>query len=64
MKRLFSLLLACLLAACSSMIPYKDQNLDYLNGIEQNPDAYRGQVVSFGGEVQGATEDTLRLRLV
>ena len=46
------------------MIPYKDQNLDYLNGIEQNPDAYRGQVVSFGGEVQGATEDTLRLRLV
>ncbi|WP_432634059.1 hypothetical protein [Candidatus Avelusimicrobium sp.] len=64
MKRLFSLLLACLLAACSSMIPYKDQNLDYLNGIEQNPDAYRGQVVSFGGEVQGTTEDTLRLRLV
>ena len=46
------------------MIPYKDQNLDYLNGIEQNPDAYRGQVVSFGGEVQGTTEDTLRLRLV
>lgn len=64
MKRLLSLLLACLLAACSSMIPYKDQNLDYLNGIEQNPDAYRGQVVSFGGEVQGTTEDTLRLRLV
>lgn len=53
-----------MLAACSSMIPYKDQNLDYLNGIEQNPDAYRGQVVSFGGEVQGTTEDTLRLRLV
>lgn len=46
------------------MIPYKDQNLDYLNGIEQNPDAYRGQVVSFGGVVQGVTEDTLRLRLV
>ena len=64
MKRLLSLLLACLLTACSSMIPYKDQNLDYLNGIEQNPDAYRGQVVSFGGVVQGVTEDTLRLRLV
>ncbi len=52
------------MAACSSIIPYKDQNLDYLQGIEKDPDAYRGQVVSFGGEVKGTTEDTLRLRLV
>ena len=46
------------------MIPYKDQNLDYLQGIEKDPTAYRGQVVSFGGEVAGITEDALRLRLV
>lgn len=46
------------------MIPYKNQNLDYLHGIEKDPDAYRGKVVSFGGEVKGVTEDTRRLRLV
>ena len=46
------------------MIPYKNQNLDYLHGIEQNPDAYRGKVVSFGGEVKGVTEDARRMRLV
>ena len=45
-------------------MPYKDQNLDYLQGIEKDPNAYRGQVVAFGGEVAGITEDTLRLRLV
>lgn len=46
------------------MIPYKNQNLDYLHGIEQNPDAYRGKVVSFGGEVKGVTEDARRMRLI
>lgn len=56
--------LCTLAAACSSIIPYKDQNLDYLQGIEKDPSAYRGQVVSFGGEVKGITEDALRLRLV
>ncbi len=64
MKKIFILGLLSLTAACSSLIPYKDQNLDYLQGIEKDPNAYRGQVVSFGGEVKGITEDTLRLRLV
>lgn len=64
MKKFLILLFCVFSAACSSMIPYKDQNLDYLQGIEKDPSAYRGQVVSFGGEVKGTTEDTLRLRLV
>ena len=64
MKKILFLLCCVILSACSSMIPYKDQNLDYLQGIEKDPNAYRGQVVSFGGEVKGITEDTLRLRLV
>lgn len=64
MKKLFLLFLAALLCACSSMIPYKNQNLDYLHGIEQNPDVYRGKVVSFGGEVKGVTEDARRMRLI
>lgn len=64
MKKLPLLFLAAFLCACSSMIPYKNQNLDYLHGIEQNPDAYRGKVVSFGGEVKGITEDARRLRLI
>lgn len=64
MKKFLSLLFCLFAVACSSMIPYKDQNLDYLQGIEKDPAAYRGQVVSFGGEVKGTTEDTLRLRLV
>ena len=46
------------------MIPYKDQDLNYLHGIEQNPQNYMDKVVSFGGEVQGVTEDTNLLRLV
>lgn len=64
MKKLSLLFLTVLLSACSSMIPYKNQNLDYLHGIEQNPDAYRGKVVSFGGEVKGVTEDARRMRLI
>ncbi|MDD7578595.1 MAG: hypothetical protein PUK24_03490 [Elusimicrobia bacterium] len=64
MKKLSLVFLAAFLCACSSMIPYKNQNLDYLHGIEQNPDAYRGKVVSFGGEVKGVTEDARRMRLV
>ncbi len=46
------------------MIPYKNQNLDYLHGIEQDPTAYRGKVVSFGGKVKGITEDARRMRLI
>jgi len=65
MKKNFFILLVCgFLSACSSMIPYKNQNLDYLHGIEKDPDAYRGKVVSFGGEVKGVTEDARRMRLV
>lgn len=64
MKKFLLLFTCVLLAACSSIMPYKDQNLDYLQGIEKDPNAYRGQVVSFGGEVEGITEDTLRLMLV
>lgn len=64
MKKLFLLCLAVFLCACSSMIPYKNQNLDYLHGIEKDPAAYRGKVVSFGGKVKGITEDTRRLRLI
>ncbi len=64
MKKCLILCLTLFALGCSSIIPYKDQNLDYLYGIEKNPDAYRGQVVSFGGEVKGITEDTLRIRLV
>lgn len=64
MKKIFLFFLTAWLAACSSMIPYKNQNLDYLHGIEENPDAYRGKVVSFGGEVKGVTEDARRMRLI
>lgn len=64
MKPFFIFILCAFVAACSSIIPYKDQNLDYLQGIEKDPAAYRGKVVSFGGEVKGVTEDALRLRLV
>ncbi len=64
MKKWLILFCCVWTAACSSLLPYKDQNLDYLQGIEKNPNAYRGQVVAFGGEVKGITEDTLRLRLV
>ena len=64
MKQILILFLCAFLGACSSMIPYKDQDLNYLHGIEQNPQNYMDKVVSFGGEVQGVTEDTNLLRLV
>jgi hypothetical protein len=64
MKRFFYFLFIFTTAACSSMLPYKDQNLAYLNDIEQNPQAYYGQVVAFSGEVKGSTEDARHLRLV
>ena len=64
MKKFLLLFTCVFLAACSSLMPYKDQNLDYLQGIEKDPNAYRGQVVAFGGEVAGITEDTLRMMLV
>lgn len=64
MKKLIPLLFAAFLTACSSMIPYKNQNLDYLHDMEQNPDAYRGKVVSFGGKVKGVSEDARRARLI
>lgn len=64
MKQFLILFFCAFLGACSSMIPYKDQDLNYLHGIEQNPQNYMNKVVAFGGEVQGITEDTNRLRLV
>ena len=64
MKPFLLLFLTLWLGACSAMIPYKNQNLEYLHGIEENPDAYRGKVVSFGGEVKGITEDARRMRLI
>lgn len=64
MKRILGIGLALLGGACSALQPYKDQSLEYLKNIEQNPAAYQGQVVSFGGEVKGTTEDTRRIRLV
>ena len=64
MRHLFSILLLSVLGACSSMIPYKDQSLDYLHGIVLDASPYRGKIVSFGGEVKGITEDTRQIRLV
>lgn len=64
MKQILILFFCVFLGACSSMIPYKDQDLNYLHGIEQNPQNYMDKVVAFGGEVQGITEDTNQLRLV
>lgn len=64
MKRFFYFLFIFTTAACSSMLPYKDQNLAYLDGIEQKPQDYYGQVVAFSGEVKGSTEDARHLRLV
>lgn len=54
----------CLLAACSSLIPYKDQGLSDLTQIAQSPQTYAQKVVSFTGDVKGTTEDTHTLRLV
>lgn len=64
MKCFFIPFCAILLTACSAFIPYKDQNLDYLYGIEKEPTSYYGKVVAFEGEVKGFTEDTKRLHTI
>lgn len=64
MKAFLLFLFSVLLAACSGWQPYKDQSLEYLKSIEQNPEDYIGKVVSFSGEVKGITEDIHTLRLV
>ena len=64
MKRFLSLLLLFVTAACSSMLPYKDQTLVDLEGIEKDPSAHHGRVVAFSGDVKGSTEDARHLRLV
>jgi len=64
MKRIFYFLFILLLAACSSMIHYKDQPLTYLADIANNPDNYKNRVVSFTGNIKGVTEDARHLRFV
>ena len=64
MKKILISSISLAVVACSSLFPYKDQSLEYLQGIEQDPSAYVDRVVSFSGEVKGITEDARRLRLV
>lgn len=64
MKHTLFLLLAGVLTACSSIIPYKDQNLDYLYSIQEDPSAYKGAVVAFNGDVVGIRENNKSIRLI
>ena len=65
MKHTLFLFIVCLYcAACSSIMPYKDQNLDYLYSIQKDPAAYKGAVVAFNGEVAGIRETPKSIRLV
>ena len=65
MKHTLFLFIVCLCcAACSSIMPYKDQNLDYLYSIQKDPAAYKGAVVAFNGEVAGIRETPKSIRLV
>lgn len=50
--------------ACSSIMPYKDQNLDYLYSIQKDPSAFKGAVVAFNGDVAGLRETDRTLRLI
>lgn len=63
-KKLLTLCVLAGLAACSSFMPYKDQNLDYLYSIQKEPEAYKGAVVAFEGEILGVRETPQRIRLV
>lgn len=60
----FLLLLTLCLGACSTWQPYKDQNLEFLQHIQQDPKSYQNAIVSFTGEVQGFTQTTNEIRLV
>lgn len=64
MKKWIFLFTAAFTAACSSLIPYKDQNLEYLYHIQESPEAYKGAVVAFEGEVMGVKETPQSLRMI
>ena len=64
MKKTFLLLICFFLTACSGIMPYKDQNLDYLYSIQKDPSAFKGAVVAFNGEVVGIRENAHRIRLI
>lgn len=64
MKNTFLFIFCFLLAACSGVMPYKDQNLDYLYSIQKDPSAYKGAVVAFNGEVAGIRENDKSIRLI
>lgn len=63
-KKLLTLCVLAWLAACSSLMPYKDQNLDYLYSIQKEPEAYKGAVVAFEGEILGVRETPERIRMI
>lgn len=64
MKNTFLLIFCFFLTACSGVMPYKDQNLDYLYSIQKDPSAYKGAVVAFNGEVAGIRENDKSIRLI
>ena len=64
MNRFILFLFSVLFAACSGLQPYKDQSLEYLKSMEQNPEDYIGKVVCFSGEIKGLTEDARHIHLV
>ncbi|WP_428078173.1 hypothetical protein [Candidatus Avelusimicrobium faecicola] len=65
MRYILFLLFSCFcLGACSSVMPYKDQNLDYLYSIQKDFAAYKGAVVAFNGEVAGVRETTQNMRII
>lgn len=64
MKKWISLFLTVVTAGCGALIPYKDQNLEYLYSIQQSPEAYKGAVVAFEGEVMGVKEGPDSLRTI
>lgn len=65
MRYILFLLFSCFcLGACSSVMPYKDQNLDYLYSIQKDFAAYKGAVVAFNGEVAGVRETAQNMRII
>ncbi len=64
MKRYLLVLTLFTIAACTSFFPYKGQSLDDLHKVVQNPEQYRGNIVSFAGEIRGLTEDIHHVKFV
>lgn len=65
MRYILFLFFSCFcLGACSSVMPYKDQNLDYLYSIQKDFAAYKGAVVAFNGEVAGVRETAQNMRII